>query len=298
GAAAPAADDASGTEREERAAAPSPQPPPKPETKAPPGESKTGNGASGHETVTGTRGIRPARPQEDAERDEVVPMSPLRRTAAARLVEAQRRAALVTTFNEIDLSAVQAARARYRPPAQERHGVALGLMPFFVKALVDALGRFPALNAEVRGADIVYHRRFDIGVAVGGGKGLVVPVLRDADRLSFAEIEKAVEGFAERARSNRIGPDELSGGTFTITNGGVYGSLLSTPIVNPPQSCILGMHAIQDRPVAANGQVAIRPMMYAALTYDHRVVDGREGVGFLGRIKETVEDPLRLLLEL
>ncbi len=229
--------------------------------------------------------------------EEVVPMTPLRRAVAKHLVEAQQNAALLTTFNEIDMSAVMALRKEFQPAFQEKYGIKLGMMSFFVKACVDALRLVPQVNAEVRETNIVYRNYYDIGVAVGGGKGLVVPVLRGAERLSFAEIEIAISNFAQRARDNKLKPEELQGGTFTISNGGIYGSLLSTPIVNPPQSGILGLHAIQDRPVARDGNVVIRPMMYVALTYDHRVVDGREAVTFLKRIKDAVETPARMLLE-
>jgi 2-oxoglutarate dehydrogenase E2 component (dihydrolipoamide succinyltransferase) len=230
-------------------------------------------------------------------REEVVPMSPLRRKIAERLVAAQSQAALLTTFNEVDMSAVSDLRRRLQDAFLQKHGVKLGLMSFFVKAAVDALRAFPQLNAEVRGTDVVYRSYFDIGVAVGGGKGLVVPVLRDADLMSFAEVEKAIADFARRAQKNEISIEDLAGGTFTISNGGVYGSLLSTPIVNPPQSGILGLHRIEERPVARGGEVVIRPMMYVALTYDHRIVDGREAVGFLVRVKEAVEEPARMLVE-
>lgn len=230
--------------------------------------------------------------------EEIVHMSKLRRTVAERLVEAQHNAALLTTFNEVDMSSVLALRKEYGEPFQKKHSVKLGFMSFFVKAAIDALKQFPAVNAEVRGTDIVYHNYFDIGVAIGSGKGLVVPVLRSAERLSFAEIEIAIGDFGRRAQENKLKPDELQGGTFTISNGGVYGSLLSTPIVNPPQSGVLGMHGIQDRPVAREGQVVIRPMMYIALTYDHRIVDGREAVTFLKRVKEAIENPARMLLEI
>jgi 2-oxoglutarate dehydrogenase E2 component (dihydrolipoamide succinyltransferase) len=229
--------------------------------------------------------------------EEVVPMSRLRRTVAERLVEAQRNAALLTSFNEIDFTSVKSLREAHGEAFQQKYKVKLGLMSFFVKAAIDALKQFPMLNAEVRGTDIVYHNYYDIGVAIGSGKGLVVPVLRQAERMSFAEIEMAIGDFASRAQANRLKPDELQGGTFTISNGGVYGSLLSTPIVNPPQSGVLGLHAIQDRPVAREGVVVIRPMMYVALTYDHRLVDGREAVTFLKRIKETIENPARMLIE-
>jgi 2-oxoglutarate dehydrogenase E2 component (dihydrolipoamide succinyltransferase) len=230
--------------------------------------------------------------------EEVVPMSLLRQRIAERLVEAQQTQALLTTFNEIDMSAVMALRSENRDLFQETYGAKLGFMSFFVKATVQALKHVPVVNAEIRGTDVVYRNHYDIGIAVGGGKGLVVPVLRHAERLSFAEIEKAIAEFGQRAQKNQLKVEELQGGTFTISNGGVYGSLLSTPIVNPPQSGILGLHAIQERPVARSGQVVIRPMMYVALTYDHRVVDGRDAVTFLKTIKECVEEPARMLLEL
>jgi 2-oxoglutarate dehydrogenase E2 component (dihydrolipoamide succinyltransferase) len=229
--------------------------------------------------------------------EEVVPMSPLRRRVAQRLVEAQQTAALLTTFNEVDMSAVMALRAAHKDAFEKRHGVRLGFMSFFVRATIEALRAFPQLNAEIRDQAIVFKNYYDIGVAVSTPKGLMVPVLRDAQRLSFAQMEAAIGDFGKRAGSNKIAPEELQGGTFTITNGGVFGSLMSTPIVNPPQSGVLGMHAIQERPVAIGGQVVIRPMMYLALTYDHRIVDGREAVTFLKRIKEGVEEPARMLLE-
>ena len=225
------------------------------------------------------------------------PMSPIRKRIAQRLVEAQHTAALLTTFNEVDMSGIMNLRKQHQDSFVERYGIKLGFMSFFVKAAVDALQAFPAINAEIQGGEIVYHNYFDIGIAIGGGKGLVVPVLRNAERMGFAEIELAIADFAKRAQNGQLSPQELTGGTFTISNGGVYGSLLSTPIVNPPQSGVLGMHAIQDRPVARDGQVVIRPMMYLALTYDHRIVDGREGVSFLKRIKDCVENPVRLLLD-
>lgn len=229
--------------------------------------------------------------------EQTVPMNLIRRKIAERLVRAQNTMALLTTFNEVDLSAVMTLRIQYQESFQQRYQVKLGFMSFFVKAAIEGLKECPALNAEIRGTEIVYRSHYDLGIAIGGGRGLVVPVLRDADRLSFAEIEVAVADFAKRARENLLKPDELAGGTFTITNGGVYGSLLSTPLINPPQSGVLGMHAIQDRPVAREGEVVIRPMMYIALTYDHRIVDGREAVTFLRRIKEVVESPARLMLE-
>ncbi len=230
--------------------------------------------------------------------EEVVPMSPLRKRVAESLVSAQHNAALLTTFNEADMTEVMALRSKYKEAYSEKFGIKLGFMSFFVKASIDALRAIPQVNAEVRGTDIVYKNYNDIGIAVGGGKGLVVPVLRNAERMSFAEIEVAISDFGQRAARNRIGLEELKGGTFTISNGGVYGSLLSTPIVNPPQSGILSMHAIQQRPMAINGEVVIRPMMYLALSYDHRIVDGREAVTFLKRIKECLEDPSRMLLEI
>jgi 2-oxoglutarate dehydrogenase E2 component (dihydrolipoamide succinyltransferase) len=241
---------------------------------------------------------KPADVLREPRADEVVPMSLMRRRISQRLVEAQQTSALLTTFNEIDMWEVDALRQKYQPQFQEKYRVKLGYMSFFVKASVDALRLIPQVNAEIRGNDIVYHKYFDIGVAVGSGKGLVVPVLRNAESRSFADIELAIADFAARARENKLSVEDLAGGTFTISNGGIYGSLLSTPIVNPPQSGILGMHAIQERPVARAGAVVIRPMMYVALTYDHRIIDGREAVTFLRRIKDAIEDPARLLLEI
>ena len=234
----------------------------------------------------------------EAEREEqAVPMSPIRRRIAQRLVDAQKNAALLTTFNEVDMSAVKALRKKHQDEFVKKYDVKLGFMSFFVKAVVDALRQTPKLNAEVNGDDIVYKNYFDVGVAVSTEKGLMVPVIRNAERLSFAEIELAIDDFAQRAREGKLGVDELAGGTFTITNGGIFGSLLSTPIVNPPQSGVLGMHAIQDRPVVRDGQIVVRPMMYLALTYDHRIVDGREAVTFLKRVTEAIEDPTRMLIE-
>lgn len=224
-------------------------------------------------------------------------ISPIRRRIAERLVEAQHHAALLTTFNEVDMSAVMELRKKFKDVFQERHGVKLGFMSFFVRAAVEALRAVPQVNAEYRDPHIVFRDYYDIGIAVGGGKGLVVPVLRNAETMSFAQCEAAISEFARRASENKLKLEELQGGTFTISNGGVYGSMLSTPIINPPQSGILGLHAIQERPMAVNGQVVIRPMMYLALTYDHRLVDGREAVTFLKRIKDTIEDPSRLMLE-
>lgn len=251
--------------------------------------------------------LQPIRPQRETttaivrpaeRREEIVPMSQLRRRIADRLVRAQQSAALLTTFNEIEMTPVIELRRKYRDSFAEKHGAKLGFMSFFVKAAVGALKLVPEVNAEIRGDKIVYHNFFDIGIAVGGGKGLVVPVLRDAETLSFAAIEKTIADFARRAEENKLKPEELQGGTFTISNGGVYGSLLSTPIVNPPQSAILGLHAIEDRPVARAGTVVIRSMMYVALSYDHRLIDGREAVTFLKHVKEVVEDPTRLLFEI
>jgi 2-oxoglutarate dehydrogenase E2 component (dihydrolipoamide succinyltransferase) len=245
---------------------------------------------------------RPASPERAPEseatgEEEVVPMSPFRQTIAQRLIQAQQSAALLTTFNEIDMSAVTALRSDYQQRFTEKYQVKLGLLSFFVKAAVEALKEYPAVNSEVRGQNIVYKNHYDIGIAIGSGRGLVVPVLRAAERLSFAEIELSISDFARRAQENRLELSELVGGTFTISNGGVYGSLMSTPIVNPPQSGILGLHAIQERAVVRAGQILARPMMYVALTYDHRVIDGREAVGFLKRVKECVEQPARILLE-
>jgi 2-oxoglutarate dehydrogenase E2 component (dihydrolipoamide succinyltransferase) len=229
--------------------------------------------------------------------DEVVPMTRLRRTVAERLVQAQQNAALLTTFNEIDMTGVLGLRKELGESFLAKHGVKLGFMSFFVRASTSALKSVPQVNAEIRGKDIVYHKYCDIGVAIGGGKGLVVPVLRNAERMTFAAIELAIADLAKRARENKLTLEELQGGTFTISNGGVYGSLLSTPIVNPPQSGVLGMHAIQERPVAREGQVVVRPMMYVALTYDHRLVDGREAVTFLKQVKDFVEDPVKMLID-
>jgi 2-oxoglutarate dehydrogenase E2 component (dihydrolipoamide succinyltransferase) len=249
-----------------------------------------------------TESAKPARQTQPqpvgADREEEkVTMSLLRRTVAKRLVEAQQTMAMLTTFNEIDMSAVVSLRKEHQEAFQKKYQTKLGFMSFFVKAVIDALKLVPQLNAEVRGDDIVFRNYYDIGMAIGSERGLVVPVLRNAERLSFAEIEKAIGDFATRAKENKLKIEELQGGTFTITNGGVYGSLLSTPIINPPQSGILGMHTIQDRPVAVDGAVAIRPMMYVALSYDHRIVDGREAVTFLKRVKEAIETPARMLLE-
>ena len=233
--------------------------------------------------------------------EQVVPMTPMRKRIAERLVEAQQTAALLTTFNEVDMTAVMDLRSQYKDSFLKKYDIKLGFMSFFTKAVIDALKQFPAVNAEVRGTEIVYKDYYDIGIAVGTGKGLVVPVLRNAERMSFAEVEQSIAGFGQKVKENKLSLDDLQGGTFTITNGGIFGSLLSTPIVNPPQSAVLGMHAIQRRPVAVNVDgketIEVRPMMYLALTYDHRLVDGREAVSFLVRIKQTLEDPARMLME-
>ena len=230
-------------------------------------------------------------------REEVKPLSMIRRTIAKRLVEAQQNAALLTTFNEVNMKPIMSLRKKYKDAFLDRHGVKLGFMSFFAKASVEALKRFPSVNAEIRGNNIVYRHFNDIGIAIGGGKGLVVPVLRNVEDMTFADVERAIGDFASKAMENRLMPEDLEGGTFTISNGGVYGSLLSTPIVNAPQSAILGLHSIQERPMAVNGEVVVLPMMYVALSYDHRIIDGREAVSFLKTIKEVCEDPTRLFLE-
>ena len=229
--------------------------------------------------------------------EQRVPMTRLRKRIAERLIEAQRTAAILTTFNEVNMQPVIELRTRHRERFEKEYGVRLGFMSFFVKASVEALKHFPEVNASIDGDEVVYHGFYDIGIAVGSPRGLVVPILRDADRLTMAEVESAIKDFGERAQNAQLTLEEITGGTFTITNGGVFGSLMSTPILNPPQSAILGMHKIQERPMAENGQVVIRPMMYLALSYDHRLVDGREAVQFLVMIKELLEDPTRLLLE-
>ena len=228
--------------------------------------------------------------------EQRVPMSRLRARIAERLLQSQSTAAILTTFNEVDRAPVMALRSKYQEQFTKRYGIKLGFMSFFVKGAIEGLKAFPAINGWIEGHDIVYHDYFDIGVAVSSDRGLVVPVVRDADQLSFAESETAIGNFGKRARDGKITVDELTGGTFTVSNGGVFGSLMSTPILNPPQSGILGMHKIQDRPVVVNGQIVIRPMMYVALSYDHRIVDGREAVQFLVKVKECVEDPTRILL--
>ncbi|MES9960371.1 MAG: 2-oxoglutarate dehydrogenase complex dihydrolipoyllysine-residue succinyltransferase [Sedimenticola sp.] len=240
-------------------------------------------------TRSGMEGERP---------EQRVPMTRLRARIAERLLEAQSNAAILTTFNEVNLQAVNDLRSKYKGKFEKDHEVKLGFMSFFVKAAVEALKQFPAVNASIDGQDIIYHGYYDIGIAVGGARGLVVPILRDADQLSFAETEKAIRVFGQKAQDGSLSYEELTGGTFTISNGGVYGSMLSTPILNPPQSAILGMHNIQQRPVVENGEIVIRPMMYLALSYDHRIIDGKEAVQFLVTIKNVLEDPARLLLQI
>ncbi len=244
------------------------------------------------------RAATAASPPSTGARETRQRMSGLRQRIAQRLVEAQQTAAILTTFNEADMSRITELRARYKEPFQKAHGTALGFMSFFVKASIEALKAFPAVNGRIEGNEIVYQNYYDIGVAVSTEKGLMVPVIRDADRLSFAAIEKAIAGYAAKAREGTISVDDLRGGTFTITNGGIFGSMLSTPILNPPQSGILGMHAIKKRPVVVDDQIVIRPMMYLALSYDHRLIDGREAVSFLVRIKDCLENPERLMLEI
>ncbi len=273
------------------AAAPAPEPPSEPaEPEAPTPAAPVAEPAP----------AQPSAAPAPAERrhEERVPMSRLRRRAAERLKRAQETAAMLTTFNEVDMSAVNALRAAHGEAFERKHGVRLGLMSFFVKASVAALVEYPAVNAQIEGDDIVYKHYHDIGVAVSAPQGLVVPVLSDALQMSFAEVEQAIRAFAAKARNGKLALDDLLGGTFTISNGGVFGSLMSTPIINPPQSAILGMHKVEERPVAVAGAVEIRPMMYLALSYDHRIIDGREAVSFLVRIKECIEDPQRLLLDL
>ncbi len=242
-------------------------------------------------------GPRPA-PGNTDRHEERVKMSRLRQTIAKRLKEAQNTAAMLTTFNDVDMSAVIDARSRYKDLFEKKHGIRLGFMGFFVKACALAAKDVPSVNASLEGDEIVYHDYLDVSVAVSAPKGLVVPVVRNADRMSFAEIEKTIADYGKRAKEGTLGIDEMTGGTFTISNGGVFGSLLSTPIINPPQSAVLGMHRIEERPVVKDGQIVARPMMYLALSYDHRIIDGREAVTFLVRVKEAIEDPTRLLIDL
>ncbi|QIW15797.1 dihydrolipoamide succinyltransferase [Pasteurellaceae bacterium RH1A] len=233
-----------------------------------------------------------------ARSEKRVPMTRLRKRIAERLLEAKNTTAMLTTFNEVDMQPIMSLRKQYGEKFEKQHGVRLGFMSFYIKAVVEALKRYPEVNASIDGDDVVYHNYFDVSIAVSTPRGLVTPVLRDCDKLSMAEIEKSIKALAEKGRDGKLTVEDLTGGNFTITNGGVFGSLMSTPIINPPQSAILGMHAIKDRPVAVNGQVVIRPMMYLALSYDHRLIDGRESVGFLVAIKDLLEDPTRLLLEI
>jgi 2-oxoglutarate dehydrogenase E2 component (dihydrolipoamide succinyltransferase) len=253
--------------------------------------------ASGAKPAAPTAARAPS-PQSDAEREERVRMTRLRQTIATRLKEAQNTAAMLTTFNDVDMSAVMHMRSQYKEPFEKKHGVKLGFMGFFVKACIAALKEIPAVNAEIDGEDLVYKNYYHIGVAVGTDRGLVVPVVKDADAMSIVEIEKTIADFGKRARDGKLSMQDMQGGTFTISNGGIYGSLLSTPILNAPQSGILGMHRIEERPIAVKGQVVIKPMMYLALSYDHRIVDGREAVTFLVRVKENLEDPARMVLDL
>jgi 2-oxoglutarate dehydrogenase E2 component (dihydrolipoamide succinyltransferase) len=260
------------------------------------GAPATGTPAAGGPAPKPPSQFVPAPSARGVRADQRVPMTRLRARIAERMVQAQSTQALLTSFNEVDLKAVNELRGRYKDQFEKQNGVKLGFMSFFAKACVEALKKFPSVNASVDGNDIVYHEYFDIGVAVSTDRGLIVPVLRDVDSLSFSDIEKSIANFAARARAGSITIEELTGGTFTITNGGVFGSLLSTPIVNSPQSAILGMHKIQDRPVVVDGQVVVRPMMYTALTYDHRIIDGREAVQFLVTVKQCLEDPARMVL--
>jgi 2-oxoglutarate dehydrogenase E2 component (dihydrolipoamide succinyltransferase) len=230
--------------------------------------------------------------------EERVPMTRLRQRIAERLMSAQHNAAILTTFNEVNLKAISELRAKYKDEFFEKHGVKLGFMSFFVKAAVDALKQFPSVNASIDGTDVIYHNYFDIGVAVSTERGLVVPIIRDVNLMSLAQIESAIMGYSKKARDNKLSVEDMSGGTFTVSNGGVFGSLLSTPIINPPQSAILGMHKIEDRPVVEEGQIVIRPMMYLAMSYDHRIIDGKESVSFLKAIKEALEYPAKLLLDI
>lgn len=252
---------------------------------------------SSQTTTAAAKAAAPASPALGGREERRVPMTRLRAKIAERLVQSQHTAAMLTTFNEVNLKAVMDLRAQYKDSFEKKHGVRLGFMSFFTKAVIEALKRFPAVNASIDGQDIVYHGYFDIGIAVSTERGLVVPVLRDADQISMAGIEKAIGDFAGRAREGKLAMEEMLGGTFTITNGGVFGSLLATPIINPPQAAILGMHKIEERPIVEKGQIVIRPMMYLALSYDHRLIDGRESVQFLVTVKEMLEDPARLLLD-
>lgn len=262
------------------------------------GMSGTGRGGRITKADVMLPGKEEAIPKSEQRAERRVPMSRIRARVAQRLLESQRNTAILTTFNEVSMRAVVDLRSRYREQFEKEHGIKLGFMSFFVKAAVSALKQFPVLNASIDGNDIVYHDYYDIGIAVGTERGLVVPVLRNADALSFEDIEKGIADFGKRAKEGKLAVEELEGGTFSITNGGIFGSMLSTPIINPPQSAILGIHAMKDRPVVENGEIVIRPMIYLALSYDHRLIDGREAVMSLVAIKEDLEDPARLLLEL
>ena len=266
-------------------------------------KSKSGGGEKSQPRAASSSSTKQAKASKGAATDTTQPeervrMTKLRQTIARRLVEAQQNAAMLTTFNEADMTEIMALRRRYQDQFVKRYDTKVGFMSFFVKAVVEALKEFPGVNAEIDGDTIIYKNYYHIGVAVGGGRGLVVPIIRDADQMSFAEVELEIKRLAGRAMDNKLTMDDLQGGTFTISNGGVYGSMMSTPILNPPQSGILGMHNILERPMAIDGEIKIRPMMYLALSYDHRVVDGREAVGFLVRLKECVENPERMLLEI
>ena len=261
--------------------------------KAAPSKSESGSSSSS-KSSSSSSSTQPA--AAGGREEQRVPMTRIRQRIAERLVEAQTTAAMLTTFNEVNLGPLMESRARYKAAFEKAHGVKLGMMSFFIKASIEALKRYPIINASVDGNDIIYHGYYDIGIAVSAPRGLVVPILRDADSLSYAGIEKAIVDFGTRAKDNKLSMDDLTGGTFSITNGGVFGSMMSTPILNPPQSAILGMHGITERPVVENGEIVIRPMMYLALTYDHRIIDGRDAVLALRTIKETLEDPARLLL--
>ena len=258
-----------------------------------------GKPAPGKVEPTAAKASVPAAPRASGSREEQrVPMTRIRARIAERLIEAQSTAAMLTTFNEVDLKAVSDIRTKYKESFEKAQGVKLGFMSFFVKAAIESLKKFPVVNASVDGTDVIYHGYYDLGIAVSSPRGLVVPILRDADQLSFAEIEKGIGSLGARAKDNKLTMEDLTGGTFSITNGGIFGSMMSTPILNPPQSAILGMHGITERPVVVNGEIVIRPMMYLAMTYDHRIIDGREAVLFLRGIKESLEDPARLLLQL
>ncbi|HEX9627252.1 MAG TPA: 2-oxoglutarate dehydrogenase complex dihydrolipoyllysine-residue succinyltransferase [Acidiferrobacterales bacterium] len=267
----------------------------KPAPEAPVG-APSGATAAAKAAPTAPSAVRPA--VAGAREEQRVPMTRIRARIAERLIQAQSTAAMLTTFNEVDLKGVSDLRARYKDSFEKAHGVKLGFMSFFVKATIESLKKFPVINASVDGNDIIYHGYYDIGIAVSSPRGLVVPILRDADQLTMAEVEKAIGAYGQKAKDNKLTIEDLTGGTFSITNGGVFGSMLSTPILNPPQSAILGMHGITERAVVVNGEIVVRPMMYLAMTYDHRIIDGREAVLFLRGIKEALEDPARLLLQL